>query len=167
MVSDPVMRYQIADYLGVLGSGGGETYELMGVGFNTLDESPAAQTDSKTYINEKAQTTRIKAYNTQFPFDTDLIKSEKAVMELYGIGRNQKIGADAERNYVRVELFESNDSAGNSFKARKFRVAVQVDSVAGEGGGTVKVTGNLNGVGEFVEGTFNTKTRTFTPLANA
>ena len=46
---DAVMRYQVADYLNTAKSGT-ESFALMGVGFNTLDESPNAQKDSKTYI---------------------------------------------------------------------------------------------------------------------
>ena len=84
-------------------------------------------------------------------------------MALYDIGRNQKTGADAEMDYVRVELFQPVEGSANTFAARKFRVAVEVSSVSGEGGGIMKVTGNLNGVGDFIDGTFNTATKTFTP----
>ncbi len=44
---DAVMRFQVADYLSTSASGA-ESYALMGIGFNTLDESPNAQTDAKT-----------------------------------------------------------------------------------------------------------------------
>lgn len=162
-MADTVMRQQIADYLDT-GTGDAPSYALMGVGFNTLDESPNAQKDSKTYVHQKAQTTTIKGYQTTFAFDTDLISSDEAVMALYDIGRNQKIGGDAEVNYVRVELFQpvTGADAENTFHARRFKVAVEVASIAGEGGGNVKVTGNLNGVGDFIDGTFNTTTRAFT-----
>ena len=156
---DAVMRYQVADYL----STGEDAFALMGVGFNTLDENPTAQKDSKTYINQKAQTSQIKSYQPTFPFDTDLISDEAAVMAIYDIGRNQKTGEDAELDYVRVELFKPVDDAENKFEARKFRVAVEVANITGEGGGIMKMTGNLNGVGDFVAGTFDTTTKTFTP----
>ena len=69
---DAVKRYQAADYLNTAKSGT-ESFALMGVGFNTLDESPNAQKDSKTYINQKAQTSTIKSYQPTFAFDSDLI----------------------------------------------------------------------------------------------
>lgn len=159
---DAVMRYQVADYLNTAKSGT-ESFALMGVGFNTLDESPNAQKDSKAYINQKAQTSTIKSYQPAFAFDSDLIADEAAVMALYEIGRNQLTGADAERDYVRVELFKPVAETPNTFEARKFKVAVEVFSISGEGGGVMKVTGNLNGVGDFVDGTFNTETKKFTP----
>ena len=155
---DAVMRYQVADYLAT----GDDKFALMGVGFNTLDENPTAQKDAKTYINQKAQTTQIKSYQPTFPFDTDLISDEEAVMAIYDIGRNQKTGEDAELDYVRVELFKPVADQENVFEARKFRVAVEVANITGEGGGIMKVTGNLNGVGAFVAGTFDTTTKTFT-----
>ena len=155
---DAVMRYQVADYLAT----GDDKFALMGVGFNTLDENPTAQKDAKTYINQKAQTTQIKSYQPTFPFDTDLISDEEAVMAIYDIGRNQKTGEDAELDYVRVELFKPVADKENVFEARKFKVAVEVANITGEGGGIMKVTGNLNGVGDFVAGTFDTTTKTFT-----
>lgn len=156
-----VKRFQVADYINI-GVADAESYVLMGVGFNTLDENPTAQKDSKTYIHQKAQTTQIKSYQPTFPFDSDLISDEAAVMALYDIGRNHKTGEDAELDYVRVELFKPVEDQENTFEARKFKVAVEVTGITGEGGGIMKVAGNLNGVGDFVAGTFNTNTKTFT-----
>ena len=132
-----------------------------------LLQNPAAQLDTKAYINDKAASSIVKGYQPQCPFDTELIKSEEAVMELYKIGRDELTGADAERDYIRVELFEPVASKENTFKARKFRVAVEVASCAGAGGETIKVTGNLNNVGTFVDGEFNTTTKTFTEAGAA
>ena len=42
MANETIMRFQIADYLGIPGDSD-TTYALMGAGFNTLDENPAAQ----------------------------------------------------------------------------------------------------------------------------
>lgn len=160
MANETVMRYQIADYLNT--GTDKEEWSLCGAGYNTLDENPAAQLDTKTYINDKAASSTIKGYQPQFPFDTDLIKSEPAVMALYNIGRNELTGADAEMDYLRVDLFDPVASKENTFKARKFRVAVEVASCAGAGGEAIKVTGNLNNIGTFVAGEFNTSTKAFT-----
>lgn len=164
MTNETVMRNQIADYLNT-GTTDAPCFALMGVGFNTLDENPNAQTDGKTYIHQKAQSSQIKNYQTQFPFDTDLIASEDAVMALYQVGRNQKIGADAELEYVRVELFQSDEAMANTFKARKFKVAVAVTGITGAGGEAIKVTGTLHGVGDPIYGTFNTTTKIFSETA--
>ena len=52
-----------------------------------------------------------------------------------------------------MELFKPHATEANTFEARKFKVAVEVASIAVESGGNVKVTGNLNGVGDFIDGT--------------
>ena len=162
MARETIMRHQIADYLGIPGDSDAVTYALMGTGFNILDENPTAQIDTKAYICDRAASTVVKSYQPVFPFDTDLIKSEEAVMELYQIGRDRLTGADAEREYIRVDLFDPVESTANTFRARKFVVAVEVTSCAGTGGEAIKVTGNLDNVGSFVPGTFNTATKTFT-----
>ena len=83
-------------------------------------------------------------------------------MKLYKIGRDQLVGADSELGYVRVELWNRVGATGSKFKARKFKVGVEVSSISGAGGENVKVTGNLNAIGDFVDGEFDTSTKTFT-----
>ncbi|HBF65644.1 MAG TPA: hypothetical protein DDW34_07755 [Clostridium sp.] len=86
-------------------------------------------------------------------------------MALYNIGRNQKTGAEAELEYVRVELFQPHETLENTFYGRKFKVAVAVTGITGAGGEAMKVTGTLHGVGDPVYGTFNTTAKTFTETA--
>ena len=156
MANETIQRHQLADYLMV-----GGLYELMGAGFSTLDENPTAQVDTKTYVNDKSSTSVIKGYQTQFAYTSDLIKSEKAIMALYEIGRNQLTGTDAQFDYIRVELFNPVEAKENTFKARKFKVTCEVASFAGAGGETVVVSGNLYAIGKVVEGEFNTVSKEF------
>ena len=65
-----LLRNAIADYMDVNG-----TFELMGTGFTSLNESPNAQTDSETYINESTTSTDITGYETEFPYESRLIPS--------------------------------------------------------------------------------------------
>ena len=84
-------------------------------------------------------------------------------MALYEVGRNQKTGEDAEFDYVRVDLYK--EAVSSAYPARKFRVAVEITEISGESIETVKVSGNLHQVGDFIEGTFNTTTKSFTPAS--
>lgn len=164
--TNTVIRNMIADFINV-SDDATEEWVLMGTGFNTLDESPQAQIDTKAYVSDRSATSIIRGYQTQFPFDTDLIESEKAVMTLYNVGRNQLQGAEAERDYIRVELFQELDPAeASTHPARKFRVAVEVASITGAGAEVIHVAGNLNNVGDFIDGKFNIDTKTFTPVAS-
>lgn len=164
-----VMRYHIADYI----QDANDTAPVFcGTGFTTLNEQPTAQVDSKIYINDKTSTDTIKSYQTAFPFNTDLMTNQKAVMKLYRIGRDQKTGAESELDYIRVDLampvVEEDSSTGestiveNEYLARKFHVAVEVANFNGEGGEQVQADGTLRSRGDAVLGKFNVQTTTFT-----
>lgn len=162
VVPNPVMRYDIADYLGMEDG----TFELMGLGFESLNESPNAQSSSKTYINQKSQASFVKSYQTEFPYSADMIKSEKALMALYNVSRNHLTGADAMFEYVRVDLYDpvmtAETPSTEEFHARKFIVSDEVSSIEGAGGDSMQFSGTLKAFGDHVEGTFNIKTKKFT-----
>lgn len=175
VVPNPVMRYDIADYLGL--SDG--TFELMGLGFESLNESPNAQSSGKTYINQKSQASFVKSYQTEFPYSADMIKSEKALMELYKVARDHLTGAAAMFEYVRVDLYDpvvttsgegaeaTTTTSTEEFKARKFIVSDEVSSVEGAGGDSMMFSGTLKAFGDHVEGTFNVKTKKFTEATSS
>ncbi|MFT8351300.1 hypothetical protein [Clostridium saccharoperbutylacetonicum] len=162
-------RYDISDFLLIK-----ETREFayMGTGFNALNEDVGAQVEGKTYINNKNKSSTIKGYDTKFPYDLDLMYNDadddeaadiEAVQELYFIGRDHKVGTDAEREYVRTELFlPAAPGSERYFEARKFKVAVEVTNSQGAGGETMTGAGNLNCVGDPVFGYFDIVDRKFT-----
>lgn len=153
-----IQRHQIADYLNV-GTTEAPVWALMGYGFTTLDEEFGAESESEKYINEASESSSVVSYKTVFPFVSRLIPSEEAVNALYAVGRNHMTGSDAEFEYVRVELWEKKNEA-NEFAARKFVVSAELASLSGEK--KQEMEGNLNAVGDPVDGTFNTQTLKFT-----
>lgn len=155
-------RHEFADYLNIQ-TEDTPNFVLMGTGFTTLDENPGAQTSKKKYVNEKASSSSVTGYETVFPFESDLIVQQDAVMALYNVGRNHCTGSDAEFQYVRVELWDKVPGKENEFAARLFTVSAEISGISGED--EIAVSGNLNAVGDPVDGTFNTATRTFTPAA--
>ena len=157
-----IKRHQYADYLNV-GAGDAEEYVLMGAGFTTLDEEPGAQSESVKYVNEASASSSVVGYETTFPFEAEQIMTEKAIDAIYMVGRNHYLGADAEFDYVRVELWnpEAEDETGKVFEARKFIVSAEVSSISGEN--KMTMSGNLNAVGDPVLGTFDVGTKKFTP----
>jgi len=155
-VPNPIMRNQIADYIKV-----GENFELMGVGFSSLDENPNAKTISKTYVSQTTGTTVVTSYQTEFPYSADMIDSEEAIMALYKVGRNHLTGAEAMFEYVRVDLFDPVPDQLNAFEARLFIVTNEVSNNAGEGGDPLTLAGTLKCVGDLVLGYFDTSQRVF------
>ena len=155
-----IIRYQIADYLNTSKSGAGN-YALMGAGFSALDENPSAQVDKTAYISDRSVSGTIIGYENSFAFDTQLIADDEAIKFIYDIARNQKTGGEAEAEYVRVEVFDNE--SGTSYPARKFRVAVEVTGITGAATEIMRVAGTLHQVGNFVDGTFDIQSKTFTP----
>ncbi len=155
-------RYMQANYIDV--GSADSTYAFMGAGFSELNESPSAQTSSKRYINDKAQTKRITGYDWSSPFNTDQIRSEEAVDFICKIGELQKVGGDAETDYVIVDLDQKVGDTGSSYHARKFHVAVEISSFENNDG-EMAASGNLLQIGDLVEGTFDTSSKTFTASA--
>lgn len=163
-----IVRSDIADYLSLKAK---EKFAFMGTGFNTLNEDVGAQVESKTYISDKNESSTVKGYKTKFAYDLDLMYNDaddeeaaeiEAVEELYFIGRNHAVGSDAEREYVRVELFlPALPGSTRYFKARKFKVAVEVTNSQGAGGETMTGAGNLNCVGDPVFGYFDIQEKEF------
>lgn len=157
-----VQRYQIADYLNInQADDEAENYVLMGTGFTTLDEEPGAQSESTKYINEKSASSDIVSYETKFPFEADQVEDQEAIEALYKVGRNHLTGSDAQFEYVRVELNRKAGTGSTSFEARKFLVSAEISSFEGEN--KMKMSGNLNAVGDPVLGTFDVSTKKFTP----
>lgn len=152
-----VIRYMVADYLQ---TGTGEN-SLMGAGFASLDENPTATVDTTAYINDKSASGTITGYQNVFAFDTQFISDEAAIKFIYDIARNQKTGSDAQTKYYRVDLWDTEGITGSKYPAREFTVAVEVSGITGAGTEIMRVAGNLHQVGNFVDGTFDVTTKTF------
>lgn len=157
-------RRGFADYINIGKEKEAENV-LMGAGVTKLDESPSAQTGSKRYVNDKSMTKSIKGYDSSFPFETDQMRSEKAIDFLCEIGEKRLTGADAETDFYRVDLDKRVGTTGSEYDARKFRVAVEIADFA-DSDGEMTASGNLLGIGDLVEGKFDTSTKTFTATVN-
>lgn len=116
-----------ADYLKV-----GANFEFLGTGFSTIDEKPNAQTREVQYVNDSSSTTTVTGYKREFDYESDQIESDKAIEYIVNIAKEGKTGADAETEYLRVDLDKPAKTSG--YYARKFKVAVQVDEMPNNDG---------------------------------
>lgn len=148
-------RTVVPDYLKV-----GEEFVFMGAGFTDINESPNAKTSKKQYVNDKSPTSSIVSYESEFSFETDQIRDEKAIEFICDIGETHKVGAEAETEYVKVDL-DKPGTTENTFRARKFNIAIQVDELTSKDG-EMTAKGKFLTKGDLEVGTFNTQTKTFT-----
>lgn len=148
-------RKMQANYLKV-----NEAFELLGVGFTELNESPSAQTTSKRYINQSSSTQSVIGYEWSTSFNADQISSEKAIEYIRNIGEMQLTGAETETEYIIVDL-DKESSTPKGFRARKFTIAIAVDSFD-DNDGELGMSGSFLGNSDPIEGTFDTEAKTFT-----
>ena len=96
-------------------------------------------------------------------FEVDQIREQDAINYIINIGEKQLVGADAETDYVIVDLDQPVEGGSNktTYHARKIRVAVEVASFTNDDG-EMGCSGNFLAKGDPVEGTFDTVTKTFT-----
>ena len=125
-------------------------FEFLGTGFTDLTEKPGAKTTSKRYINDASSSQSITSYEWSSDFEADQIQSDKAIEFIANIGEMCKTGADCETEYLIVDLDKEAKTAG--FRARKFNVAVKVDSYDNNDG-ELQCKGSFLGLGDPVEGT--------------
>lgn len=136
-----------------------EAFELLGTGFTELNESPSAQTTSKRYINQSSSTQSVTGYEWSSAFNTDQIVSEKSIEHIRNIGEMQLTGAEAESEYLIVDLDKPGTLEG-TFRARMIKVAIAVDEFP-DNDGELGIGGSFLGQSDPVEGTFTVGAKTF------
>jgi hypothetical protein len=161
-----VMAYDEAHYFGI-GEGSDAQIVLGGV-ITTMSESSNPTETTKQYIHEKSSRTNVTGFGNEFPITMDMVKGDKVFKDFYSIFYNRSTGAEAKRDHYIVNLWEQAESEGqpvaNTYKARKINQTVSITEATGEAGAQKQINGSLKG-GDFVYGTFNTSTKTFTPDA--
>ena len=136
-----------------------EEFELLGTGFTELSESFSPQTTSKRYINQSASSQSVTGYEWSTSFNADQIVSDEAIEYIRNIGELMLTGTDTETEYIIVDLDKPALVVGD-FHARKFNVAISVDSTE-DNDGELGLSGNFLGQSEPIEGTFTISTKEF------
>ena len=154
-----IMVYDEAHYFDV-GTNGTPDIELGGVITEMTESSNPTETE-KQYIHQKSKITKTTGYSNEFPITMDMVKGDKVFENFYEKFYQRKTGNDLNIDHYIVNLWESGTEA-NTYKARKITQTVSITECNGAAGEQKQITGSLKG-GDFVYGTFNTSTKTFTP----
>ncbi|MBY6932284.1 hypothetical protein [Clostridium botulinum] len=139
-----------------------DKFEIMNVGFESMDEKPNAQTREKRYIGDASSSQSITSYKWQSDFSGDQIENEKVIEYITAIGKELKTGADAETEYIKVDM-DKPGTTENSYYARKFKVAIQVSEFPNSDG-ELGLSGSFLGLGdpEIGTATIDVKTKELT-----
>lgn len=152
-----IMVYDEAHYFGVV-DGSATSIELGGV-ITELTESSNPTESEKQYIHQKSATVKVTGFNNEFPITMDMVKGDAVFEDFYNIWYERKTGTDAQREHYIVNLWDEQST--NVYTARKITQTVSITEANGDPGEQKQLTGSLKG-GDFVYGTFNTSTKTFT-----
>ena len=135
----------VTDAEGVAPEAEGDTvWCQMGVGWQTMTESPSAQTKPRKFINEKSERKNITRYSPSFAFEALLMFLNPAIRKVYDIYTKRKTGTAAVVPMVTVDAFDT--AVGGYYPARKGRYAVEVSSCDDDDDMIIK--GNFNGQGD-------------------
>ena len=154
-----VMTYDEAHYFDI-GTAQTPNVVLGGV-ITQLDENSNPTESEKQYIHQKTKTTKVTGFGDEFPITSDLVKDDEVSEYFYGIFRDRKTGTDAQVIHYIVELWNPTETA-NVYKARKQVQTVSISGKVANPGEQITFNGSLKGVSDFVDGTFNTSSKTFT-----
>ena len=158
-MNQDIMTYDEAHYFDI-GTAEAPSIEL-GTVINQLDENSNPTEKEKQYITDKSKKVTVTGFNNEFPITSDLVKNEAVSEFFYGIFRDRKVGENAKVDHYIVELWNPTEAA-NTYKARKITQTVSITGKVAAAGEQITFSGSLKG-GDFIYGTFDTSTKTFTP----
>ncbi|MCM1190772.1 MAG: hypothetical protein NC541_15970 [bacterium] len=140
-------------------------YVLLGDGITSLTEEFNPETDTKQYINQANGTTSIKSYTPSIAIEKEYIKDDELQSWMDAKIKILPTGSAAQSDYVRINIMEK--AVDGSYPAVKRRCSYQFDSIGGDAGSELMSGMTLGGIGDGILGTFNVKTKVFTPAAAA
>lgn len=154
-----IMEYDEAHYFEI------DNEIVLGGVITEMTESSNPKEKTRQYIHQKSETVSITGFSNEFPITMDMVKNDKVFEYMYDLFRYRKTGTDLNIPHYIVNLWEQVESNGspvaNTYRARKIIQSCNMTECNGAAGEQKQITGALKG-GEFVYGTFNTSTKTFT-----
>jgi hypothetical protein len=156
-------RSKLAHFLNTTPSATAPTYKRVGNGVVTATMNYGPKTTSETYIHEDAAHTTVDSYQQTLPLEQTAYPGDDVFNFVEAIRvAGPSIGANDLTQLVEVPLWGTPESDNITYPATRWNVAIQIDSVGGEGGGKAKVNYTINILGAGVAGTFNTTSLAFT-----
>ena len=155
------MREKLMHFFNI-GTSTEPNYALLGDGITSLTEEFNPESESKHYINMESASNKVKSYAPSISVEKEYIKGEDLQNWINDKVKVLPTGQEAESDYIRINIMEKADSEG-VYPAVKRPCTYQFDSIGGDAGDVIMNKMTLAGNGDAVQGTFNVKTKTFTP----
>jgi hypothetical protein len=142
---DILKRSDKLAFYGVPGEGGEYTYHRM-KGFSTLSTAKNPKEYSRQYVDEESERTDVVGYSPSMSFTLDRAKDNAVHDDIISIYDNEKVGADAVRPIIIVDM---TADAVNAI-SRNFAV---IPDAEGDGTDAYVYSGTFKATGEKIVGT--------------
>ena len=150
-----IMEYDEGHYFGF------NNKIVLGGVITELTESANPTESEKQYIHQKSKVTKVTGFANEFPITMDMVKGDEVFEYMYNLFYERKVGSDLDIDHYIVNLWEPVAEQTDTYKARKITQTCSITECNGAAGEQKQITGSLKG-GDFVYGTFNISTKTFT-----
>ncbi len=150
-----IMAYDEAHYFGI-----GDKIALGGV-ITEMSENANPIEKEKQYIHEKSKRDTVTGFKNEFPLTMDMVQGDEVFDDFYELWYKRKTGSDLNRDHYIVDLWRPVAETENTFQCRKINQTVKITEATNVAGEQKTMSGSLSG-GDFIYGTFNTSTKTFT-----
>lgn len=142
---------------------GSETYEIVGINTTDLSISYNPQTNSEQDIVSDTAETEITGYQPTAAVTQQATKGDPVYEFINEMRKKRAVLADSYTTIVLVDLYDAAEAADGSFEAELQPVSIQIDSYGGAGGEPLSIGYTINFRGDSTLGTFDPKTKKFTP----
>lgn len=165
MANLPAREIKVEENLHYVKFDGQESYVLANKGLTNWEQALNPTTDDGVqYIAEASATSSVTGYAPTVSYEGRAYPSDPFALWLYQVGKSQKIGATFDE--VEVETWNEVDTGAGTYKAYHRVYEVQPDNPgSGEAGAKLTVSGTFAQQGDQEEGTYNIKTKAFTPAS--
>ena len=158
VVLQDIMQYDVAHYFEI------ENEIVLGGVITEMTEHANPNENEKQYIHQKTKTSKITGYSNEFPITMDMVKGDAVFEYMYNLFYERMTGENLNIPHYIVDLWKPVSGQTNTYYARKIVQSCNISECNGAAGEQKQITGSLKG-GDFVYGTFNVSTKTFTENA--
>lgn len=150
-----IMAYDQAHYFGF------NNKIVLGGVITDMTESSGLKESEKQYMHQKSSNFKVTGFANEFPITMDMVKGDEVFEYMYELFYRRKVTPDLNIDHYIVDLWKPVSGSADKFEARKIVQTCEITECNGAPGEQKQITGSLKG-GDFVYGTFDVKTKTFT-----
>ncbi len=155
-----ITRNLIREYYGIPADSD-VAYYYVNAGFMKCNEDNNPKVDKTAFIGDTNSTCTVTGYENGWAYEAQYVQGDPVVDDLAAIAREQKTGAESQRELISVDMAAPVEGQSGVYKARRAVIAVEATPPAGDPKSIVTLSGTFHQSGDLTQGTFDTASKTF------